>query len=83
MEGSALKCIRRGKEEGSGYRITKVFKAVSNFHGTVLFEQNEDQLTEQIFADFVREHFENTKLALAAFYEKNYFHKMVTPVRVS
>ena len=45
LEVLALKCTRRGKEEGSGSRITKVFMAIFYFHGAGLCEQNEYKLT--------------------------------------
>ena len=37
----------------------KVFVAIAYGHGAFLFEQYEEQLIGEFFADFVREHFEN------------------------
>ena len=36
--------------------MVKVLVAIDHGHGAVLCEQYEKQLTEQFFADFVREH---------------------------
>ena len=58
-EGLALKCTTKGKKEGSGGKMVKVFVAIAYGHGAVLCEQYEEQLTGQFFADSVREHFEN------------------------
>ena len=47
------------KSDGSGGKMVKVFVAIAYGHGVVLCEQYEEQLTGQIFEDFVREYFEN------------------------
>ena len=54
-----MKCTTKGKKEGSGGKMMKVFVAIAYGHGAVLCAQYEEQLTGQFFADFVREHFEN------------------------
>ena len=59
-EGLSLNCTTKGKKEGSGGKMIKVFVAIAYGHGAVLCEQYEEQLTGQLFADFVREHFLNT-----------------------
>ena len=59
-EGLALKCTTKGKKEGSGGKMVKVFVAIAyGGHGAVLCQQYEEQLTGQFFTDFVREYFEN------------------------
>lgn len=59
-EGLSLNCTTKGKKEGSGGKMVKVFVAIAHGHGAVLCEQYEEQLTGQFFADFVKEHFQNT-----------------------
>ena len=58
-EGLALKCTAKGKKEGSGGKMVKVFEAIAYGHRAILREQYEEQLKGQFFADFVRERFEN------------------------
>ena len=55
----ALKCTTKGKKEGCGGNMVKVFLAITSAYGAVLCEQYKEQLTGQLFADFVREHFQN------------------------
>ena len=50
---------KRKKKEDSGGKMVKVFVAIAYGHGAVLCEHYEEQLTEQFFPDFIREHFEN------------------------
>ena len=54
-----MKCTTKEKKEGSGGKMVKVFVAIAHDHGAILCEQYEEQLTGQLFPDFVREHFEN------------------------
>ena len=59
-DGLALKCTTKGKKEGSGGEMVKKLIAIAYGHGAVLCEQYEEQLTGQFFADFFRQHFENS-----------------------
>ena len=54
-----MKCTTKGKEEDPGGKMVKVFVAIAYGHEAVLCKRYEEQLTGQIFADFVRKHFEN------------------------
>ena len=54
-----MKYITKGKEEGSGGKMVKVFVAIACGHEAVLCKRYEEQLTGQFFADFVRKYFEN------------------------
>ena len=50
---------KRKTKEYCGGKMMKVFVSIAYGHRAVLCEHYEEQLTEQFFPDFVREHFEN------------------------
>ena len=59
-EGLCLKCTTKGKKEGSGGKMVKVFVAIAHSHGVVMCEQYKEKLTGEFFAKFIKEHFQNT-----------------------
>ena len=59
-EGLKPNCTTKGSHVGSGGKVVHFMAAIPDMKGVILCEQYECRINGEIFANFVREHFEKT-----------------------